>query len=112
MNIVFRADANSSIGMGHIMRSLSIADAFSDKGHLVSFVLADDTVEKGVSTTQLIPCGSEIVCVSLFTTMQCPLSSDASPALSTIGSGFDSSPGSWTEEEEEKEEGCAWRKEL
>lgn len=45
MNVVFRADANTSVGMGHIMRCLSIADAFRDAGHRVSFVMADDTVD-------------------------------------------------------------------
>lgn len=45
MNIAIRTDANFNIGMGHIMRCLSIADAFSSGGHHVSFVLADDTVE-------------------------------------------------------------------
>ena len=27
--ILFRADGNSAIGLGHVMRCLSIADAFS-----------------------------------------------------------------------------------
>lgn len=45
MNIVVRADANHKIGMGHIMRCLSIADAFASAGHYVSFILADNTVE-------------------------------------------------------------------
>ena len=49
MNIFFRADANSSIGMGHVMRCLSIADAFHSLGNdsiIITFILADDTVEK------------------------------------------------------------------
>ena len=44
--IYIRADANPSIGMGHIMRCLSIADAFHDLGHAVTFILADDGAEK------------------------------------------------------------------
>lgn len=49
MNIFFRTDANSSIGMGHVMRCLSIADAFHSLGNdniIITFILADDTVEK------------------------------------------------------------------
>lgn len=49
MNIFFRTDANSSIGMGHVMRCLSIADAFHSLGNdsiIIIFILADDTVEK------------------------------------------------------------------
>lgn len=44
--IYIRADANQSIGMGHIMRCLSIADAFHNLGHVVTFILADDSVEQ------------------------------------------------------------------
>ena len=40
--VIFRADANHHIGMGHIMRCLSIADSFSSKGNSVVFVLADE----------------------------------------------------------------------
>lgn len=43
--IYIRADANSHIGMGHIMRCLSIADAARDDGQDVKFIIADDTVE-------------------------------------------------------------------
>ena len=45
MEVIFRADANHIIGMGHIMRCLSIADAFASAGYSISFVIADDTVE-------------------------------------------------------------------
>lgn len=41
-NICFRADANPEIGMGHLMRCLSIADASRRAGHSITFVLASD----------------------------------------------------------------------
>ena len=40
MKVLVRADANKIIAMGHVMRCLSIADALSDKGVLVSFACA------------------------------------------------------------------------
>lgn len=48
--IVFRADANPSIGMGHIMRCLSLADAFHDFGYEVIFILADEEVKTMVNS--------------------------------------------------------------
>lgn len=45
MNIVFRADANHNIGMGHIMRCLSIADACKSNGHNTTFIIAEDNVK-------------------------------------------------------------------
>jgi len=39
--IFFRADADPKIGTGHIMRCLSLADAFRDIGQAVVFVTAD-----------------------------------------------------------------------
>lgn len=49
--IYFRTDANPYIGMGHIMRCLSIADAATKlghssttNGHSISFLVADDKV--------------------------------------------------------------------
>lgn len=41
--VVIRADANSKIGMGHVMRCLSVADALIKRGEEVLFVTADDT---------------------------------------------------------------------
>ena len=46
MNVVFRADANKNTGMGHIMRCLSMADAFSNAGCQVEFLIADNDVSK------------------------------------------------------------------
>ena len=43
--IIFRTDANHSIGMGHLMRCLSIADAFQRLDKEVSFIVADDIAE-------------------------------------------------------------------
>ena len=40
--IYFRADAGPEIGMGHVMRCLSIADASKRAGHSVTFVLASE----------------------------------------------------------------------
>ena len=39
--ILFRADGNSNIGLGHVMRCLSIADAFKKAGEKCLFVTAD-----------------------------------------------------------------------
>ncbi len=44
-NVLIRADANSDIGMGHIMRCLSIADSFTSVGESVIFILADNMVD-------------------------------------------------------------------
>lgn len=40
--VVIRADANSKIGMGHVMRCLSVVDALVKRGEEVLFVTADD----------------------------------------------------------------------
>lgn len=46
IQVFFRCDANSTIGMGHVMRCLSIADAFADNGYEPIFLLADSAAEK------------------------------------------------------------------
>ena len=43
--ILFRADGNPQVGSGHIMRCLSLADAFRDVGQTVIFVTADDSFQ-------------------------------------------------------------------
>ena len=43
--IWIRCDANREIGMGHIMRCLSVADALEQLGEQVCFVLADTSAE-------------------------------------------------------------------
>ncbi len=43
--VLFRADANPSVGFGHIMRCLSIADAAKDFHQEAVFLLADTTVQ-------------------------------------------------------------------
>jgi UDP-2,4-diacetamido-2,4,6-trideoxy-beta-L-altropyranose hydrolase len=41
MNIVFRADSSSTIGTGHIMRDLVLAQRYENKGHSIIFATQD-----------------------------------------------------------------------
>lgn len=43
--ILVRTDANSSVGGGHVMRCLTVADALKNEGSNVDFVFSDDTSE-------------------------------------------------------------------
>lgn len=43
MKVAFRVDGNSHIGMGHIMRCLSLADALADSGADVLFLVSDSS---------------------------------------------------------------------
>lgn len=46
--ILFRADGNSSVGLGHVMRCLSIADAFKNAGESCLFVTADNELHQTI----------------------------------------------------------------
>ena len=41
-NLVIRADAGARIGIGHVMRSLALAQAWQDAGGDVTFVMAQE----------------------------------------------------------------------
>ena len=46
--IIFRTDGNSDIGLGHVMRCLSIADAFKENGESCLFITADNKLHKTI----------------------------------------------------------------
>jgi spore coat polysaccharide biosynthesis predicted glycosyltransferase SpsG len=43
-NLIIRADASTTMGTGHIMRCLALAQAWQDQGGQVIFVLADKSM--------------------------------------------------------------------
>ncbi|MCE4556113.1 UDP-2,4-diacetamido-2,4,6-trideoxy-beta-L-altropyranose hydrolase [Pelomonas cellulosilytica] len=45
MHVAFRCDASSRIGLGHVLRSLSLAQALAAAGATTSFLLRDSDVE-------------------------------------------------------------------
>ena len=46
MRVAFRVDGNNKIGIGHIMRCLSLADAFAQHDVHVEFVLSDTIMQE------------------------------------------------------------------
>lgn len=46
--IIFRADGNSLVGVGHVMRCLSIADAFKKVGESCLFITSDNIMSKTI----------------------------------------------------------------
>lgn len=44
-NLLIRADANTAIGSGHVMRCLALAQAWQERGESVTFVCSDDLPE-------------------------------------------------------------------
>lgn len=62
MRVVFRADASSTIGSGHVMRCLTLAEALRRQDMAASFIcrehdghLCDLIAERGLSVTRLPP---------------------------------------------------------
>lgn len=51
MKIVFVADGNNKIGMGHVFRSLNLAKKLSNNGHIVIFLTSEQTSHKIISKT-------------------------------------------------------------
>ena len=56
--ILIRADANEKIGLGHVMRCLSIAHALKEKGETVKMICADDSAEEIIRQH-----GLELICL-------------------------------------------------
>ncbi len=69
--ILFRADGNSIVGSGHIMRCLSIADAFRNSGENCIFVIADDEPKELIASRgfETITLGTRYDCLEEETEM-------------------------------------------
>lgn len=63
MKAVIRADASSSIGYGHIMRCITLAEELKKKGVIVKFICREDEghlmhfIEQGNFNVHPLPCG-------------------------------------------------------
>ena len=57
--ILIRADANEQIGTGHVMRCISIAQAFKERGVQVIFVTADHRADQLLSGFETISLSSD-----------------------------------------------------
>lgn len=56
--VIFRADGNKIIGMGHVMRCLALASAFFNSGYRVIFAMSDDSLQNKIKNY-----GFDFVCV-------------------------------------------------
>lgn len=71
LKILFRVDANSVLGLGHLMRSLVLAETFRSRGHLCAFLALESDVNllsiiksKGFSEQDLIsPSSGNKICM-------------------------------------------------
>lgn len=48
MELLFRADGSAKKGMGHIVRSIALAEEFRDRGHFVLFMVKEDQQAKAI----------------------------------------------------------------
>ena len=49
-NVLIRADGSSSMGMGHVMRTLPIAQALKERGAKVGYICADDCAQETINS--------------------------------------------------------------
>ena len=45
MKIVFRVDASSDVGFGHLSRCINLAEVLRSRGNKVSFICRDDELQ-------------------------------------------------------------------